>query len=158
MKKYIFTIALSLLAFISIAAQKTANTTVTKLYDQYIVIKNALASDDADQTSKAALNFIKTAGTVDAKLLSEGNINSLRKDASAISDSRNIQKQREYFYNLSDNMIAIAKKFRLADSSVYIQYCPMADGSWLSNEKKIVNPYYGSQMLSCGSVKSEIKN
>lgn len=158
MKKYILTFALSLFAIISISAQKTNNANISKLYNQYIAIKNALAADNADQTSKAALDFIKIAGTVDAKLLSEGNINTLRKDATAISEARTIQKQREYFYNLSDNMIAVAKKFKLSDKSVYVQYCPMAEGNWLSNENKIVNPYYGSKMLSCGSVKSEIKN
>lgn len=158
MKKYILTFALSIFAIISISAQKTSNANISKLYNQYITIKNALAADNADQTSKAALDFIKIAGTVDAKLLSEGNINSLRKDATAISEARTIQKQREYFYNLSDNMIALAKKIKLSDKSVYVQYCPMAEGSWLSNENKIVNPYYGSKMLSCGSVKSEIKN
>ncbi len=157
MKKYILTFVLSVFAILSISAQKTANSTVTKLYSQYIAIKDALASDNSDQTSKAALNFIKIAGTIDAKVLSEGNMNSLRKDATAISDSQNIQKQREFFYNLSDNMIELTKKFKLTDSIVYVQYCPMAEGSWLSNEKKIVNPYYGSQMSSCGSVKSEIK-
>jgi DNA-binding transcriptional regulator WhiA len=157
MKKYIITVVLSVFSIISVAAQKS-DPTISKLYSQYIQIKDALASDNADKTSQAAINFIKTAGTIDAKLLSEGNINALRKDASAISESRNIQKQRQYFYNLSDNMIAITKKFKLSDKIVFVQYCPMAEGSWLSNEKKIVNPYYGSSMLSCGSVKSEIKN
>lgn len=157
MKKYIITAVLSVFSIISVDAQKS-DPTISKLYSQYIQIKDALASDNADKTSQAAINFIKTAGTIDAKLLSEGNINALRKDASAISESRNIQKQRQYFYNLSDNMIAITKKFKLSDKIVFVQYCPMAEGSWLSNEKKIVNPYYGSSMLSCGSVKSEIKN
>lgn len=158
MKKYILTFALSIFAVVSISAQKTSNANITKLYNQYVSIKNALASDKPDETSKAALNFIKTAGTIDLKLISEGNITSLRKDATAIAEARSIQKQRESFYNLSDNMIEIAKKFKLSDKSVYVQYCPMAEGSWLSNENKIVNPYYGSKMLSCGSVKSEIKN
>jgi hypothetical protein len=54
-------------------------------------------------------------------------------------------------------MIALTKQFKLSDKPVYVQYCPMADGSWLSDEKQIVNPYYGKSMLSCGSVKSEIK-
>ena len=156
MKKYIITAVLTIFSIISVAAQKS-NPALSNLYSQYIQIKDALASDNADKTSQAANNFIKTAGTIDAKLLSEGNINALRKDATAISESRNIQKQRQFFYNLSDNMIAIAKKFKLADQSVFVQYCPMADGNWLSNEKKIVNPYYGKSMLSCGSVKSEIK-
>lgn len=156
MKKYILTFALFIFAIISISAQKS-DANITKLYNQYIVIKDALASDNADKTSKAALDFVKIAGMIDAKILSEGNINSLRKDASAISDSRNIQKQREYFTNLSDNMIELSRKFKVANNSVFIQYCPMADASWLSNEKKIANPYYGSSMLTCGSVKSEIK-
>jgi Cu(I)/Ag(I) efflux system membrane fusion protein len=37
----------------------------------------------------------------------------------------------------------------------------MADNSkgayWLSNEKKVRNPYYGASMLSCGQVKATIK-
>jgi hypothetical protein len=28
---------------------------------------------------------------------------------------------------------------------------------WLSKEKEIKNPYYGSQMLNCGSVEETIK-
>jgi hypothetical protein len=68
-----------------------------------------------------------------------------------------ILAQRETFFNLSDNMIALTKEFKLSENPIYVQYCPMADGSWLSDEKKIMNPYYGKSMLSCGSVKSEIK-
>ena len=116
-----------------------------------------MASDDADKTSKAASEFIKTASAIDYKVVSEGNLNVLRKDATAISDARSIAAQRETFSNLSYNMIALTKEFKLSDKPVFVQYCPMADASWLSNEKQIVNPYYGSSMLSCGSVKSEIK-
>lgn len=157
MKKYIITAIFSLFSIISISAQSKKDVQVSKLYQNYIAIKSALASDDADKTSKAAIEFIKTASTIDYKLVSEGNLNILRKDATVISEARNITTQRETFSNLSDNMIALTKQFKLSDKSVYVQYCPMADASWLSNEKQIANPYYGSSMLSCGSVKSEIK-
>ncbi|WP_027379301.1 DUF3347 domain-containing protein [Chryseobacterium daeguense] len=157
MKKYIITAALSLFSIISLSAQSKKDAQVSKLYQNYIAIKSALASDDAYKTSKAAAEFIKTASTVDYKMVSEGNLNILRKDATAISEARNITAQRETFYNLSDNMIGLTKEFKLSENPIYVQYCPMADGSWLSDEKKIVNPYYGSSMLSCGSVKSEIK-
>jgi dimeric dUTPase (all-alpha-NTP-PPase superfamily) len=157
MKKYIFTIVLSLFAIISISAQSKKDAQVSKLYQNYIAIKSALASDDADKTSKAAAEFIKTASAIDYKVVSEGNLNTLKKDATAISEARTITAQRETFFNLSDNMIALAKEFKLSESPIYVQYCPMADGSWLSDEKKIINPYYGSSMLSCGNVKSEIK-
>lgn len=142
---------------ISITAQSKKDAQVTRLYQNYIAIKSALASDDADKTSKAATEFIKTASAIDVKQVSEGNLNMLRKDATAISEARSINKQRETFMNLSDNMIALAKEFRVSENPVYIQYCPMAEGSWLSNESKIVNPYYGKSMLSCGNVKSTLK-
>lgn len=157
MKKYVFTTILSFFAILSLSAQSKKDLQVSKLYQNYIAIKSALASDDADKTSKAAEEFIKTASIIDYKQISEGNLNILRKDATAISEARNISAQRETFFNLSDNMIALTKEFKLSENPIYVQYCPMADGSWLSDEKKIVNPYYGSTMLSCGNVKSEIK-
>lgn len=156
MKKYIITLVFSLFSMIFVSAQTKSNPQVSKLYQNYIAIKAALASDDADKTSKAATEFIKTASTIDYKLVSEGNLTILKKDATAISEARSINTQRETFLNLSDNMIALTKQFKLSDKPVFVQYCPMADGSWLSDEKKIVNPYYGSKMLSCGSIKSEI--
>jgi len=33
----------------------------------------------------------------------------------------------------------------------------MKDAYWLSNETAIKNPYYGSRMLTCGSVKDTLK-
>jgi hypothetical protein len=156
MKKYIFTAVLSLFAIISLSAQSKKDAQVSKLYQNYIAIKSALASDDADKTSKAATEFIKTASAIDYKMVSEGNLNILRKDATVISEARTISAQRETFYNLSDSMIALTKEFKLSEKPIYVQHCPMADGSWLSDEKKIINPYYGSSMLSCGNVKAEI--
>lgn len=157
MKKYIITAVFALFSVISISAQSKSDAQVSKLYQNYIAIKSALASDDADKASKAASEFIKTASAIDYKMVSEGNLNILRKDATLISDARTITAKRETFYNLSDNMIALTKEFKLSEKPIFVQYCPMADGSWLSDEKQIVNPYYGSSMLSCGTVKSEIK-
>ena len=156
MKKYIITAAFSLLSIIAVSAQSKKDAQVSKLYQNYVAIKSALASDDADKTSKAATEFIKTASAVDYKLISEGNLTTLKKDATAISEARNISTQRETFMNLSDNMITLTKEFKLSEKPIYIQYCPMADGSWLSDEKQIANPYYGKSMLTCGNVKSTI--
>ncbi|KQM49921.1 DUF3347 domain-containing protein [Chryseobacterium sp. Leaf201] len=156
MKKYIITAAFSLFSVISVVAQSKKDAQVSKLYQNYIAIKSALASDDADKTSKAATEFIKTASAVDYKIISEGNLTTLKKEATLISDARNIAAQRETFFNLSDHMIALTKEFKLSEKPVYIQYCPMADGSWLSSEKQIANPYYGKSMLTCGNVKSTV--
>ncbi|MDN3607979.1 DUF3347 domain-containing protein [Kaistella yonginensis] len=156
MKKLIFTTLFSVFSIVSISAQKS-DASVSKLYQNYLTLKNALVTDNSDEASKAANAFIKSASMIDYKVLSEGNLDILRKDASKIADSRSIEAQRESFNSLSKNVIALTQKFKLADQSVFIQYCPMAKASWLSAEKNIKNPYYGSSMLTCGSVKSELK-
>ena len=156
MKKLIFTILFSLFSILNLSAQKS-DTSISKLYQNYLNIKTALATDNSDDASKAATSFIKSASMVDYKVLTEGNLDLLRKDASKIAESRSIETQRDSFNGLSKNMIALTKNFKLSDNSVFVQYCPMADASWLSAEKAIKNPYYGKSMLTCGSVKSEIK-
>jgi hypothetical protein len=52
-------------------------------------------------------------------------------------------------------------KVSKVDEPVYVQFCPMANNgegaNWLSKESAVKNPYYGSMMLTCGSVKEAIK-
>lgn len=156
MKKLIFTTLFSVFSIISLSAQQK-DTSLSTMYQSYLNIKNALVSDQSDEVSKAANTFLKSASMVDYKVLSEGNLDLLRKEASKIADSRSIEMQREAFNNLSKNMIALTGKYKLADESVFVQYCPMAKASWLSAEKNVKNPYYGKSMLTCGSVKAEIK-
>lgn len=156
MKKLIFTTLFTVLSVFTISAQKN-DATITTLFQNYLSIKNALVADNSDDASKAATEFIKSASMVDFKVLSEGNLNILRKDASQISESRSIDSQREVFGHLSQNMIALTKNFKLDDKSVFVMYCPMADANWLSSEKVVKNPFFGSSMPSCGSIKSEIK-
>lgn len=157
MRKYIFTALLCLLTVFSVSAQSKKSAQVSKLYQNYIAVKSALASDDAVKTSKSAAEFLKTASATDSKTVSPEYMKRLKKSATEISGTRNISAQRKSFYGLSDYMIALTKDFKLSEHPVYVQYCPMAEGSWLSNESRIVNPYYGKSMLSCGTVKSEIK-
>ena len=156
MKNLIFTTLFSVFSILNLSAQKT-DASISKLYQNYLSIKTALATDNSDDASKAANIFVKSASMVDYKVLSEGNPDVLRKNASKIADSRSIETQRESFNGLSQNMISMTKNFKLSDKSVFVQYCPMAEASWLSAEKEIRNPYYGKSMLTCGSVKSELK-
>ena len=156
MKKLIFTALFSIFSILNVSAQKS-DASMSKLYQDYLNIKTALAADNSDEASKAANNFIKSASMVDYKVLSEGNLDILRKNASSIADSRSIETQRASFGKLSSNMIALTKNFKFSADSVFVQYCPMAKASWLSAEKAVKNPYYGKSMLTCGSVKSEIK-
>ncbi|MCX8532372.1 DUF3347 domain-containing protein [Chryseobacterium luquanense] len=157
MKKYLITFLFSVFAVLSVNAQSKTNPQLSKLYQNYIAVKSALASDDFKKTSVAAGEFLKTASLLNSKTLDEKKLNSLKSESKIIAAAKNIDAQRKPFYKLSEVMIAIANEYKISDKTIYVQYCPMAEGSWLSNEKQIINPYYGSSMLKCGSVKSEIK-
>ena len=60
--------------------------------------------------------------------------------------------QRAAFNDVSVNLWKVVEKAEKMDAPVYYQYCPMKNGYWLSKEKDIKNPYYGSSMLTCGKV------
>ncbi len=136
-----------------IAQDSTSKSLLTYYYE----VKNALVAGDAPNASLSAGQFVKAANATDYKLISEGNISALVKDASKISGTKDLAKQRQYFENFSANMIAVAKAVKLSGQPVYQAYCPMKKASWLSQEKAIKNPYYGSSMLTCGEVTATIQ-
>jgi len=129
---------------------------LSQLLASYYNIKNALVTGDAGSAASNASQFLKTVNTLDYKVVSEGNAQILAKDAGRISETKDLQKQREYFANFSTNMAVVAKAFKLSEQPVYLDYCPMKKASWLSAEKDIKNPYYGSAMLTCGEVKETL--
>lgn len=136
---------------------QNANKPQMQLLAAYYDVKNALVAGNSSAAATKAEIFLKTANSIDYKVISEGNINILVKDAGAISETKDIKKQREIFANLSKNMAEVAKVTKLSDAPIYKQYCPMKKAYWLSNEKAIKNPYYGNSMLTCGNVDETIK-
>jgi hypothetical protein len=173
MKKYSFAAMLILLSSFSLMAQQdhsshqhttpvsqpasADSSPVSQLLTSYYGIKDALVKSNAASASSAALEFVKTANAIDYKLISEGNINALVKDAAKISETKDINKQRQYFANLSENMFTVAKSVKLSNKPVYQAYCPMKKTYWLTNEKAIKNPYYGNTMLTCGSITATLE-
>ena len=71
-----------------------------------------------------------------------------------------LEEAREKFKSLSQSVISYLKALQgktKGTEKSYIYYCPMADASWLQKEEGIRNPYLGSSMLKCGTIKEEIK-
>ena len=130
---------------------------LSQLLTQYYTIKDALVAGNGSNASASAEQFIKTLNTIDYKVISEGNINALLKDATSISETKDVKKQRDQFANLSTNMTALAKAVKLSPQPIYQVYCPMKKANWLSNEQAIKNPYYGSALLTCGKVVETIQ-
>lgn len=139
------------------------STQLQSVYDAYFTVKDALIKSDAKLTSAKAKDLLTaiTAVKMD-KLKSDEHtawmkvMKKLAADAKSISTSSDLKKQRETFKSLSKSTYELIKVSK-SSQVVYKQYCPMADADWLSKEKAVKNPYYGSSMLTCGNVVETIK-
>lgn len=132
------------------------------VFNDYFAIKEALVKTDAATSSAKAKALVTAIKAVKMESL-ENDVHmvwmkvykNLEKDAAAIASAKDIEKQRASFATLSTNMYTLQKASK-SDTPTYYQYCPMANNgkgaNWLSKEKAMKNPYYGSKMLSCGSV------
>lgn len=133
------------------------------VFDNYFAMKDALIKSDAKTTSAKANSLLTSIGAVKMDKLKSNEhtvwmkvMKKMTSDAKTISASQDIKKQRETFKSLSKNTYELIKASNPTEV-IYKQYCPMADADWLSKEKAIKNPYYGSSMLTCGSVVETIQ-
>lgn len=133
------------------------------VFNNYFAMKDALIKSDAKATSAKAKELLTVISAVKMNQL-KGNehtawmkvMKKMTTDAKSISSNQDLKKQRETFKSLSKNTYELIKASNQTQT-IYYQYCPMADANWLSKEKAIKNPYYGSSMLTCGNVVETIK-
>jgi hypothetical protein len=125
-------------------ASETAKTVVAS----YLQIHGALAADKTDGVKPAAAAIAKEA----AKMGDSGE--ALVKAAKAMESAGDLKAAREAFGPLSDAVIAAASADGWKDlSGLKIGYCSMVDRSWIQKNGTVKNPYYGSEMLTCGVLK-----
>ncbi|KFF05077.1 DUF3347 domain-containing protein [Flavobacterium reichenbachii] len=133
------------------------------VYDAYFTVKDALIKSDSKLTSAKAKDLLIAITAVKMDKLKSNEhtvwmkvVKKLTADAKNISSTTDLKKQRETFKSLSKSTYDLIKVSN-PDQPIYKQYCPMADADWLSKEKAVKNPYYGSSMLTCGNVVETIK-
>ncbi|WP_194850699.1 efflux RND transporter periplasmic adaptor subunit [Nonlabens antarcticus] len=139
-----------------------------QVFDDYILLKDALVNDDAKGAQQAGKQINQSLKKVDMKLLSDEKAHNhwmtiqkeLKTSANTIENNSDIATQRAHFKHLSAHMISSVQLFGV-NENVYIQFCPMADNNkgayWISLEKEVRNPYYGEAMLTCGEVKATLQ-
>jgi hypothetical protein len=135
-------------------AQTTANTQTVNILPTYFKLKDALISGDAKLVASSAAGFNEVLLQSDSKIIEDADLKNLIQSSNLIKNSKDIDSQRTNFANLSKTIISLARKSKISSAPIYVQYCPMKKSSWLSNEKTIKNPYYGTSMLTCGTVTS----
>jgi len=138
------------------------------VFNDYIKLKDALVKDDSKNVKTESKKLLDNLSKINRKLVTDkeayNHWMSLEKDIKAsaisISETSKLVSQRAYFKNLSAHLTNAIEVFGI-NKKVYHQFCPMADDNngayWLSKEEKVINPYFGDAMLTCGEVKQIIE-
>lgn len=151
------------------AAKTSAQVSQTKfsiaeIVSNYLKLKNALTNDDANRAASAGKALFTSFANANTSALDEKQ----KKEFSDIADDAKehgehiganagkIDHQREHFALLSKDINDLIKMFG-APQKLYQDFCPMYDDGkgaiWISETQEIKNPFFGSKMPTCGSVK-----
>lgn len=145
-----------------------AAASIKTIVDHYLHIKNALANDDSGEAASGAKAMKDAIGKLDKSLLTaeqktayDTNEEELKEHADHIAkNGDNIKHQRSHFVQMSEVVYELVRDFG-AGRPVYHDHCPMARDNqgamWISETKEIKNPYFGAQMLKCGTVEEVIQ-
>jgi Cu(I)/Ag(I) efflux system membrane fusion protein len=138
------------------------------LLDPYIALKDALVRTDSKQTASSAAEFLESLKKIDRSFLNEKlqdkwsqQYDIMAESAASAIMSTDVEAQRSLFSQLSNAFYESITDFQITGLHAYYQFCPMAfnddGGYWISKEKEIKNPYFGSRMMRCGETIRELK-
>lgn len=135
------------------------NSTLEQMIQSYFLLKDAMVLDDF----KTAITHVKEFDLkfTDVKKQPISNLDKLDKALAKMKKSADLKALRVSFKGFNHELITLLKAQKEFNSTMYVQFCPMADNNsgalWLSAEKEIRNPYFGKQMLQCGSIREILK-
>lgn len=128
----------------------------------YINLKNNLVTGEPDPVQQSLedlsavldqLNEREDMGTHNAAW--NAHLKNFKHHLNRMNKETDVAGWRDEFVSLSTVLIRWVMEFgNPGTEKVYVQHCPMANSDqgadWLSMDEDIRNPYYGSQMLTCG--------
>lgn len=140
---------------------------IKSVIDSYLKLKDNLVASDAQKAQEDAKAVLAAADKVDVsalqgeqKAFAEEKLGEVKQSASKIAEATDLAAQRGQLELLSEATFALTKAFGASDQTLYYQHCPMAMDNqgayWLSSNQEIRNPYFGEQMLKCGSTEETI--
>ncbi len=119
----------------------------SSIFDDYLKIGAALSQDQYSEAAKHAKNMkITLSESTNGKVKSD-----LLPAIESLSSSKDLDAARKSYEELSSKLNAVKKDLGIQADEYY---CPMVKKTWLQKDSKIMNPYVGKDMASCGEKKS----
>ena len=121
----------------------------TAIVDPYLKIQDALASDSVEGVRANAGELATAAAALGAP--------AMKIDTSAVqlASADDLADARVKFGSLSEAIDAYMSGMKLTPpEGVRVAFCPMVLKPWMQRDGTLRNPYYGSQMITCGSYRN----
>lgn len=127
----------------------------------YFDLKDALVETNFERSKSEVDELSSSLRKYEEKgMMEPGFWTNIEKELALLSSAEDIESLRKHFKPFSRELIALVKKGKLDQATIYVQFCPMADNHkgafWMSLQEEIRNPYFGDKMLICGVVKEKI--
>ncbi|MFT3947664.1 MAG: DUF3347 domain-containing protein [Agriterribacter sp.] len=148
------------------------NSSFEKVLTTYYSLRDALVASDTAQANAASSSLITAVGEVkldELKSADTANIiiptaktytDGIASESKGLLGEPDIEQKRKAFQMISTGLFDLVRTVRYDKQKVYMLHCPMAfdnaGADWLSNTTEIKNPYFGSKMLTCGSVADSV--
>jgi len=141
---------------------------IRDLLDAYLTLSAALAADDAAKSKAAVASVAKAVEQANAVEYPDRSAKAwsptgkrLAEAVGKLGVASDIAAMRVAFQPVSNELIALLNRSHIDGvGPIYRAHCPMAfdftGASWLTREKHIRNPYFGAQMLKCGTIEQTL--
>ncbi|MCO4780995.1 MAG: efflux RND transporter periplasmic adaptor subunit [Candidatus Cloacimonetes bacterium] len=135
------------------------------ILDSYIELHLSLSEDSFDESKEIIAELSQSLFNIDQSTLNSHEIqvlklinSSLKKTLTLASSTKLFKDLRGAFSLLSQWMIALTENHWISQNpDLKKVYCPMAFDNqgayWVQDEDEVLNPYFGSKMLKCGTIK-----
>ena len=147
-----------------VALKKNLHKPIIQLIHQYLALKDLLVASDfkkSKQQVNSMLQGLQNVESLGEKEFYEQYLLGIKESLTGFVGTKQLEDGRMSFIAISNAMIQLVEAYEVTDETLYIQKCPMANrnqgASWLSRDESVKNPYFGEQMLTCGSVVKKIQ-
>ena len=139
--------SVAVLSIVALLAGNPAAAEISRaVVDPYLKIQTALVHDSVDGLALSADEIATAARTLGASAEPIGAA------ATGLAGAAGLADARAKFGVLSEAMDTYRKEAGLAwPEGVRLAYCPMVRKAWLQRGTRIANPYFGTEMPTCGS-------
>ncbi len=144
----------------------TQSSDAKQIVADYMTVKDALVADSQEAAANAGKKLESTfegfnmdSYTAEQQKELKDIIDDAKEHAEHIGKSE-LDHQREHFDVLSKDVIDMVA-ITGPGEKLYQYFCPMYNDKkgarWLSENKEVKNPYFGSKMVKCGELEKEIE-